>query len=193
MQDIQRVEILVEEASMAEVLKIILPQILPQPWNLGDNCFLRPHSGKQDLQKSIPHKIQAFSNYHEKVAFIIIHDQDSHSNCKKLKNELLTLSESPNKLPVLVRIACKELESWYIGDFDAIEKAYPKFKTKFYKSKAKFRSPDNCENPKNELQKILPEYQEVSSARKIAPHMNITINTSTSFQQLISGIQRFLS
>jgi hypothetical protein len=35
-----RLEILVEEPSIAEVLKLILPKVLPEGWTLGSNCFV---------------------------------------------------------------------------------------------------------------------------------------------------------
>ena len=47
---------LLEERSMKEVLDIILPKILP-----ADVCFKTiPHSGKSDLQESIPRKLKAW-------------------------------------------------------------------------------------------------------------------------------------
>ena len=45
-----RLEILVEEPSIAEVLRVILPKVLPVGWALDVNCFVRYHEGKQDLQ-----------------------------------------------------------------------------------------------------------------------------------------------
>jgi hypothetical protein len=47
-RDFVRVEILTEESSMAEVLKVILPKILPDQWILNQNYFIRPHEGKSD-------------------------------------------------------------------------------------------------------------------------------------------------
>lgn len=49
-----RLEFLVEERSMAEVLKVLLPRILPASWVLDENYFIRPHEGKSDLKRSIP-------------------------------------------------------------------------------------------------------------------------------------------
>ncbi len=43
---------LLEERSMKEVLDIILPQILPE--TIAFRTI--PHSGKSDLEASIPHK-----------------------------------------------------------------------------------------------------------------------------------------
>ena len=83
-----RIEILVEEPSMAEVLRIILPKVAPPEWILDQNYFIRKHQGKSDLKKSIPSKITAFSHFHEKVGVVIVQDQDSN-DCKILKQSLL--------------------------------------------------------------------------------------------------------
>ena len=48
-KNMDHLEFLVEERSMAEVLKVLLPRILPAPWVLGENYFIRPHEGKSDL------------------------------------------------------------------------------------------------------------------------------------------------
>ena len=47
---------LLEEASMKTVLDIILPQILPESVEFKTI----PHSGKSDLEASIPHKLKAW-------------------------------------------------------------------------------------------------------------------------------------
>jgi hypothetical protein len=41
-----RLEFLLEERSMENVLKIILPKILPSGYRLNENYFLHPHSGE---------------------------------------------------------------------------------------------------------------------------------------------------
>ncbi len=189
-----RIEILTEEQSMCDVLEIILPKILPKKWVLQQNYFIRPHKGKSDLQKSIPRKIKVFSTYHEPAGVVIVHDQDSY-DCSELKNKLLTLCkitiEEP--CPILIRIACRELESWYLGDMKAIQSAYPKFKVENYTKKSKFRNPDNLNNATEEIEKILPDFQKGASARAIAPHLdtNIENNQSESYRQFIKGIIAF--
>ena len=47
------VEILVEEHSMENFLKELLPTILPAGYRLDINCFIRVHEGKQHLKKGI--------------------------------------------------------------------------------------------------------------------------------------------
>lgn len=72
----------------------------------------------------------------------------------------------------------------------AVNKAYPSFKNQNYSNKSKFRVPDNC-NAFDELKKILPEFQKVGGAKKIAPFITIDGNKSESFQQTVNGLKRF--
>lgn len=185
-----RLEILVKEPSMAEFLRIVMPPLLPDGWAIDQNVFIRKHQGKSDLKKSVPTKLKAFSHWNEPIGFIIMQDQDSN-DCRLLKQELQALCNDYKSMPVLIRIVCRELEAWYLGDMDAIQKAYPTFKAKNYSSKSKFRKPDQC-NAKDELRKILPSYQETSAARNIAPHIKIDNNNSESFRQFVIGLKRFI-
>lgn len=184
------IEILLEESSMENFLREVLPKILPKNYVLDENCFLRPHNGKSDLKKSIPNKVKVFSNYFEPVKLIIIHDQDSN-NCKLLKKSLTELCKSNGDCPTLIRIACKELESWYLGDMDAIEKVYPKFKAKNFKRIAKFRNPDLLQ-ASQELKILIPEFQKGFASKNISKFISIEESTSSSFKHLISGIKKFL-
>lgn len=186
-----RIEFLLEEPSMANFLEIILPKILPDGFVLNENCFLRPHSGKSDLVKSIPRKVKVFSHFHEPAKIVIVHDQDSN-NCISLKEELIGLCQNNGNCPVLIRIACRELEAWYLGDMDAIESVYGRFKADKYRNTAKFRNTDLC-NPSDELTKIIPEFQKGYASKTIPKHMNIYKNNSDSFKQFVRGLNNFLS
>ena len=187
----KRIEILVEEKSMEELLSIFLPRVLSSEWRLGDNYFIRAFEGKTDLQKSLPKKIKAFSHWHEPIGIIILQDQDS-ADCKILKSKLEKIITDNGNPPHLIRIVCKELESWYLGDLEAIKKAYPNFKLETYQQKAKFRNPDIC-NASNELKKILPEFQKVGTAIKVAAFLDSRNNKSESFQQFVSGVKNFVT
>ncbi len=185
-----RLEILVEEKSMEEFLRIFLPTILPANWQINVNCFIRSFEGKNDLQKWLPKQIKVFSNWHEPIGVIVLHDQDS-ADCKKLKQKISALITDNGTVPHLIRIVCKELEAWYIGDFQAIQLAYPNINADSYIRKAKFRNPDLC-NAADELKKILPEIQKTSAAKKISPFLKSENNKSESFQQFVTGIRNFL-
>lgn len=172
---------LLEERSMKEVLDIILPRILPPEVSYKTI----PHCGKSDLRESIPHKLKAWREPDTK--FIIVQDQDS-ADCKILKNELVELTK-PFGREVLIRIVCRELESWYFGDLRAVSKAYGKDISALM-LKRKYRNPDNIGNPKEELKKIFPKHQQLDGARKIAVHMDVSQNTSMSFNSFVSGVKK---
>lgn len=172
---------LLEEQSMKEVLDTLLPKILPE------NVMFKtiPHSGKSDLQQSIPRKLKAWNTPDTK--FVIVQDQDS-ANCVQLKEQLVELAR-PAGRTVLVRIACKELEAWYWGDLGAVSEAYGK-NLRGYAGKRKYRIPDQIDHPKRELQKLLPEHQQIDGARRISKYMSIEDNTSKSFQSFVSGVKK---
>lgn len=186
----EHIEILVEEPSMETFLSAKLPEILPEGYELGVNVFIRPHNGKSDLMKSIPQKVKVFSHYHVPAKIIIIHDQDSN-DCKVLKQKILHTCAEHGDCEVMVRIACRELENWYLGDMQAIEKAFPGFNATKHQGKAKFRNPDTCTGSE-ELGKLVKTFQKGQAARTIPLHMDLSQNRSPSLGHLVSGIQRFL-
>ncbi len=172
---------MLEEKSMKVFLDTLLPQILPS----NINFFTIPHEGKSDLKKSLPIKLKAWNTPDSK--FIIVQDQDSN-DCKKLKQELMKLCEEYDR-EVLVRIACHELEAWYWGDLKAVEQAYGKDLSKVGRKRS-YRIPDDIVSPKRELQKLLPEHQQIEGAKRIAQYIDIDRNTSVSFHMFIEGVQK---
>lgn len=185
------VEILVEEASMKNLLEHILPKVLPDGFELDINCFVRPHQGKSDLQKSIPKKVKAYQYFPQAVRLIIIHDQDSN-DCKLLKKSLIDLIEKENSTqPYLIRIACRELENWYLGDMKSIESVYPSFHAAKYVRKAKYRNPDNVFGS-FELSRLIENFSKGVASREIPKYMNIDSNNSLSFNHMVLGIKNFL-
>ena len=187
----EHIEFLVEEPSMRNFLQGILPRILPEGYQLDVNCFIREHQGKQDLKKSIPKKVKAFQYYSIPVKVVVIHDQDS-SDCRQLKSELEKLITDNSNIPFLIRIACRELEAWYLGDMDALNAVYPGFNANSNRGKALFRNPDEC-NPSDEIRKRIPTFQKGYASKEIAQYFVLEKNRSTSFNQLVSGIRRFLA
>ena len=193
---VDRIEILVEEPSMEEVLKGLLPGILPEGWAVDKNCFVRPHQGKQDLQRSIPRKVAAASKKDIMIGFIILQDQDS-ADCVELKHKLATLCDTAfvggHAVPYKVRVVCHELEAWYLGDMSAIEKVFPRFKPAQYQNKRMFRNPDKCVNPKRELKNIVGDYSQIATAREMAQHMCPAKNKSCSFNHFVKALIQMAS
>ena len=173
---------LLEEKSMKYLLDGILPYILPD----GVRFITIPHEGKSDLQKSIPNKLLGWNMPDTK--FVIVQDQDSN-NCRQLKRQLEDICMPYSNKEILIRIACHELEAWYFGDLDAVSKAYNK-DLRVIKNKKKYRVPDDIVNPKRELQKLLPEHQQIIGAQRIAKYMNMENNTSVSFRMFVDGVRR---
>lgn len=168
---------------MKHLLDELLPRILPQ----GVLFQTIPHNGKRALERSIPRKLRGWNEPGD-IRFVILHDQDT-KDCKELKRALLELCKEIDR-PVMVRIVCQELESWYFGDLQALAAAYDKPKLNKLSSQKRFRVPDAIPDPKRELYRLLPEHDQISGAKRVAPYMNIEQNTSESFRQFVSGVQR---
>lgn len=192
-QQMDRIEFLVEELSMAELLKVVLPRILPAPWELDNNYYIHPHEGKSDLKRSIPTKLRAYRKRPFSTCFVVIQDQDSN-DCKQLKQELVDLCKAnkSDNITYLVRIVCHELEAWYMGDVEAIQSVFPRFKANMHRSTRIFRNPDACVNPKERLKKIVGEYPQIETAHKMAQQMDTNNNKSESFNQFVSGILKLI-
>ncbi len=180
-----------EERSMEETLKNILPQI--SDYFLDSNNFrIIPHQGKQDLEKSIPRKLKAWKdNSYMQYKFIIIRDKDS-GDWRKIKENLKNLAILSGRDDVLIRIAIHELESWFLGDLKAIDKAFNKQFFKKVKNK-KYRDPDKLANPSEELSKLLKNRSKLLWAKTISQYMDIKNNSSKSFNIFISGVENLLN
>lgn len=175
---------LLEESSMEAVLKVIIPKIVPHEMTIR---YLS-HEGKKDLEKSIPIKLRAWQN--PEACFVIVHDQDDQ-DCIQLKQRLQKLcGPILHTRCVLIRIVCHELESWFLGDLPAVDKAFKKTLTKKLQNKAKYRTPDAIRDAKTELKRLVAEYQAISGSRAIAPLMDLDQNRSQSFKIFLEGIKR---
>ena len=124
------------------------------------------------MEKSLPVKLKGWNE--PDTGFVVVHDQDAN-NCKEIKQKLNNMCYGCNK-QVLIRIACRELESWYFGDLPAVSKAVG-YDLSDLEKKAKYRIPDLIENPKQQLHHKLQLHNirigQIEAARKIAHFMNI--------------------
>lgn len=176
---------LLEERSMAAALEGILPRLIPEVEFL---CI--PHEGKQDLEKSIPRKLRGWRE--PGVQFIVVRDQDS-GDCHHIKNKLTELCLQGGHKETLVRIACRELESWFLGDWHAIEKCFGHKGLINKKNKKNYRNPDVVGHPFQEMKKLIPSYQKISGARCIGKHLDLINIKSHSFTVFIRGILELIN
>ena len=180
-----RVVFLLEEYSMKALLDGLLPRLFP---DLLFQCV--PHDGKGDLEKSIPRKLRAWRE--PGVRFVVVRDND-RGDCKALKEYLRGLCADRQEEDCLIRIACQELEAWYLGEPDALAEAFGKESLRRVGSRARFRKPDEIPYPARELSRLVPHYQKIAGARAIAGNLTRERNRSPSFQAMMNGVERFAS
>ena len=108
----------------------------------------------------------------------------------------MEICQQAGKAEVLIRIICHELESWFLGDLAAVEKAYgftPQSLSK-RQTQQKFRDPDRLNSAKQELKKLINEYSAEyyagTHSKAIAPYLSLTENKSRSFQVFLEAIKK---
>ncbi len=177
-----RIVLLLEERSMKALLEGLLPRLWP---DMRFICI--PHEGKKDLERSIPRKLRA---WHEPGArFVVVRDNDG-GDCHALKKELRALCNQAGQAHVLVRIACQELEAWYFGEPEAMAGAFGNVQLKTIGNKARFRNPDAIPSPSKAITEIVPGFQKIAGARRMASHLSRNGNRSSSFQAMLDGLER---
>jgi hypothetical protein len=173
-----------EEPSAKAMLEGLLPRVLPADVEPRFIVF----EGKQDLEKQIERRLSHWQAPNS--LFVILRDQDA-GDCREIKSRLKAKCLSAGQDNALVRIACRELESWYLGDLPAVEEAFGMRGLARLALKAKYRQPDLLGSPSAELAKLTcGQYQKVDGSRKLGPLLNQSANLSRSFQVFLEGIIR---
>lgn len=191
---VEHVEVLVEERSMEEALRILLPRLLP------DATFqIHPSNGKPDLLEKLPQRLRGYRAWLPQTWRIVVVVDSDEEDCRKLKGRLDQIARDAglstrtsvdgDQWQVVNRLAIKELEAWFLGDMEAVREAYPRVSATVA-NKAPFRDPDAIRGGTWEaFQRILQNagyfksgYRKLEAAREIAAHMNPFRNRSRSFQ-----------
>ena len=171
-----------EEESAKILLQALMPRLVTPHYPVRYVVF----EGKQDLERQLERKLKAYIN--PDASFMILRDKDS-SDCLNVKNGLKTICLSAGKTQTTIRIACHEIESWYLADMEALGRAYAK-DLAHYQTRKKFRNPDELGNPVEELKRLIPEYQKIDGSRRIGSFLDIRNARSRSFSHFISAIVR---
>ena len=175
---------LLEEESAKNMLQGILPRMLPDT-----PVQYITFEGKQDLEQQMVRKIRLWREPDSR--FIVLRDKDS-GDCTLIKQRLLELTQQSGKAEsCLVRIACHELESFFLGDLAAVADALEMPAVMKKQNKKPYRTPDNVANAAEELKKITGgKYRKLAGSRAIAPYLKLDgSNLSHSFRVLCSGIR----
>lgn len=176
-----RLVLLLEESSMQVLLDGLLPRLFP---TLQFLCV--PHDGKTDLEHSVPRKLREWRE--PGVRFAVVRDNDG-KDCRALKDTLRQLCHAGHRDDALIRIACQELEAWYLGEPDALADAFGHEALRTIRRKARFRDSDSVLSPSEEVEQLVPQFQKVSGARRMAQHLSRKRNTSPSFRTFVAGIE----
>lgn len=177
---------LLEERSAEALLRGLLPRMGVDM----SHCRFIVFEGKQDLEKNITRKIRGYIN--PSARFLVMRDQDSHPDCVALKQVLLGLCDASGRIAdCVVRIACRELESFYLADLKAVETALGVKGLSAQQGVKKFREPDYLVSPSKELAALTKgKYQKVSGSRQISAFLDLNNERSASFKNLITGVQK---
>jgi len=152
-----------EEESAKALLEQIFPLLISSESEVHPRFIV--FEGKQDLEKQLPKKLRGYLN--PRARFIVMRDQDQ-TDCRKTKRSLKALCAGAGHPQATVRIACRELEAFYLGDLRAVELGLGLSGLSGKQNKAKFREPDRLASPSRELEKLTGRrYQKVAGSAAI--------------------------
>jgi hypothetical protein len=169
-----------EEDSAKALLHSLVPRLI------GTDSAVRyvVFEGKQDMERQLERKMQRFLN--PKARFIVVRDKDS-GDCRQVKRRLQEICTRAGKPDATIRIACHEIESWYLADLHATGKAYG-ISLAHLQDKKKFRNPDDLGNPVQELRRLVPDYEKIDGSRRIGLLLDLENSRSRSYYNFIQTI-----
>ena len=176
---------LLEEPSARALLQGLLPRLVPAAVEVVYLVF----EGKQDLERNLVRKLRGWRR--PDTAFVVLRDQDS-ADCIAVKTKLCDLVREAGKT-ALVRVACRDLEAWVLGDLTALAEAFRAPAVARNANKARFREPDNLVRAITEVQRLVPEYQKIDGARRVGVLLDPNASCSRSFQIFCDGVRRLAS
>lgn len=165
---------MLEEPSAQDALKVWAPQWVPA----GVTVHYQVFQGKQDMEKRLAMRLRAWLLPESR--FVVLRDQDS-GDCRVVKAFLKQLCVQAGRPEAVVRVACREMEAFFVGDWAAVAEAFGRAPLARLKTKAIYRDPDVLGSPSDELARHVPGYQKRDGARRIAPLVDPGRNRSASF------------
>lgn len=192
--------VLVEEPSMEEFLRGLLPRMLPEC------CGFEVHSfgDKIRLLRNLQARLRGYAKWLPddwRIAVLVDRDND---DCRELKEKLDEASAAAGlhtrsqvagvRWQVVNRIVVEELEAWYFGDWEAVRSAYPRV-SKNVPRQARYRVPDAINHTWEAFERVLQRrgyfttgLRKLEAARDIAVHIDPDGNSSGSFNAFHAAI-----
>ncbi len=175
---IEQVVFVVEELSMKYMLEGLLSRM-----NLKFKYVFRVCEGKQDLKSRLRSFLE--KNSDPGVFFIVMRDKDQE-DCISVKNELCDIAQKTGR-NFRVRIVCRELESWYLAQLDAVKQILDWKPPKSNNGKI-YKNPEN--SGADELKKYTKgQYRKTSSSRLLGQLLDPDSTNSKSFQVFIQTLR----
>lgn len=141
------IEILVEDSSGSRLMEHLLPKILgpyskPHSWRIHNykgigripkNMTVKVDAAKKTLLENLPKVLMGYGKTPGYDAVFVLLDTDNRE-VRLFERELKAmLEECADVPPTVFGLATEEVEAWYLGDREALEKAFPKIKTQILK------------------------------------------------------------
>lgn len=206
------IEILVEDKSGGILLDTLLPKILgehgaPHTWkihpyrgigHIPKDLKEKIDPAKRVLLNRLPDLLRGYGKTPGINAVVVVLDVDKRDRKEFLTELKEVADESCPATKVMFRLAIEEMEAWYLGDKEALLRAYPSAKNDIIR---KYEQDSVCgtwELLANAVRQGGSKnsgiadsgYLKYEWAKKIGPLMNIEANVSPSFCKLRDGLRR---
>lgn len=200
-----KLELILEEPSAEGALRLIMPKIIRQRATVN---YINMRN-KSRLLQELPSRLRGYRSLIDNgddIGIVVLIDRDS-DDCAQLKSRLELMARDAGlgtktstkdaRFIVVNRIAIEELEAWFIGDHEALKKAFTSLRGKSFPKS--FANPDSCGTWEH-LHRFLKKqgiykgsYPKIAAAKAIAMHMEIERNTSKSFRQFVRGVDALVA
>ena len=205
-------EFLVEDQSSAKAMDILLPKLLDS--NISYRVIkpfkgsgrlpndLRPKSdaAKRILLDQLPRLLRGYGKVPHFGTIIVICDLDNKNKVQFLAELHSVLNACDPKPDTHFCLAIEEFEAWYLGDLAAVRKAYPKAKDNILNE---YKNDEICGTwelladavYKGGSRDLIKKGWQVIGKQKsiwaeeISPHMNIDVNLSPSFNNMVRQLR----
>ena len=195
-------EFLLEEASAEKMLAGLLPRLLPENASWRFLVF----RGKPDLLKHLPARLKGYRDWLPADHRIVVLVDQDREDCREIKARLedaarqaglLTKTKAGKQkhFSIVNRVAVEEIESWFLGDPNALRMAFSRLPSHFERQK-KYRHPDSIAGGTAEaLERLLQRagyylagMPKTEVAGLVGRHLDPAANSSPSFNAFVRGV-----
>ena len=185
---------------MAEAIEVLIKRVCGV-----DRPFTHvtiPFDGKQAMLSELHGRFAGYAHANWVEVLIVVIDRDC-DDCLELKEQIKSLAVAARFIgqrpKLTIRIAVAELETWFLGDAVALQKAYPKLTAKDVRVQgdveALTKAWERLERPLLQRGYYDGRMPKIRVARRIATHLNLDpgANKSHSFGVFLETLRTLCS